>query len=503
VTNAPIPLEGVHRTLGEVLAAAGVQFAEREAYRQGEQSLSFGRWLAAAEGLAAGLADMGVRPGDVVGIMLPSSLDYAICYAAISRLGAIATGINTRLGAAEVRAIVGICTPRIVIADDAAPAGLEHLMVLRRSAIAGLASSGRKVPVAAVQPTDPATIIWTSGTTGTPKGAWFDHHGLAAAVQLAGPLAAAFDRRLVGTPFAHAGYMAKLWEQAAFGITIVISPVPWSAAEMARSIAHDEITVAGGVPTQWSKLLTLPQAGALDTTSLRLCVSATAPASAQLVTAVQQTLRRPLIVRYSMTECPTVTGTNTNDDPAQTSNTVGRPLPGAEVWICDASDTQLPIGVIGRIHVRAPCGMRGYWNAPEATADVMAGNRWIRSGDLGFIDANGCLVIAGRTSEMYIRGGYNVYPQEVERHLSSHPAVSQACVVGIPAPVIGEIGVAVVVPADPLQPPDLDTLRAWCDGAIADYKRPDRLLIVDALPLTPLMKLDRRALYVTLTAQGN
>lgn len=502
MTEPSIPLRGTYRTLGEVLAAAGEQFADHEAYREAGRSLTFGGWMRAAEGVAAGMARCGVRPGDVVAIMLPSSIDYAICYAAIARLGAVATGINTRLGSAEIRAIIAICRPRLVIADN--DAGEFGAVVLRRGAIAELAASGDHFPVAAVPATDPAAIIWTSGTTGTPKGAWFDHHALAAAVPLAGPMSAAFDRRLAGTPFAHAGYMAKPWEQAAFGIALVIAAQPWTAADMARSIREDGITVAGGVPTQWEKLLSLPEAGALaDNAGLRLGVTATAPASAQLVAAVRRVLRRPLIVRYSMTECPTVTGTDVDDDPEQTSNTVGRPLPGASIRICDAADNPLPDGTVGRIHVRAPCGMRGYWNAPDATADAMAGDGWIRSGDLGFINANGCLVIVGRTSEMYIRGGYNVYPQEVERHLATHPAISQVCVVGVTAPVIGEIGVAAVVPADPAVPPDLETLRAWCDGVIADYKRPDRLVLVDVLPLTPLMKLDRRALRETLLAQSD
>ena len=175
----------------------------------------------------------------MVAIALPPSIDYAIACAAVLRLGAVATGINTRLGPRETAAIVAGCEPRLVI-DDAS--------LLQRPR-----GSPARSP-AEVAPDDPAVIIWTSGTTGLPKGAWFDHRNLAAAVRTAGAMTQPFDRRISGVPMAHAGYMAKLWEQCAMGVTLVLTPTPWTAESMLRVLVDEQITVGAGVPTQWAKL---------------------------------------------------------------------------------------------------------------------------------------------------------------------------------------------------------------------------------------------------------
>ena len=141
--------------------------------------------------------------------------------------------------------------------------------------------------------------------------------------------------------------------------------------------------------------------------------------------------------------------------------------------------------------MRGGCVMRGYWRDPERTAEVLDAEGWLTSSDLGRFDADGNLVLAGRADDMYIRGGFNVYPVEVENVLADHPAVAQVAVVGVPAPVIGEIGVAVIVPAPGGPPPTLDELRAWVDGRLADYKRPDQVVVVDELPLTSMLKVDK------------
>lgn len=503
-TSIEVPLKGDFSTLSEALDAAAEQFGDRDAYVEPLRRLSFRQWRSDAESLAAALDARGVGRGDVVAIMLPASIDYAVCCAAIVRLGAVATGINTRLGQAETRAILALCEPRLVIVEDGAAVPQAGVEVLHRSQMRRCAELGAGCERRQADPGDPVTIIWTSGTTGMAKGAWFDHRNLLATVFLAPPLAGAFDRRLTGTPFAHVGYMAKLWEQAAFGITLVISPQPWSAREAARSIAEDGITVAGAVPTQWEKLVALPETERLYASDLRICVTATAPASAQLVSAVRQAFHKPLIVRYAMTECPSVAGTGPDDPPDIAQGTVGRPLPGVEVRVCDQFDKPLAIEEVGRLQVRAPCQMRGYWNAPELTREAVAEGGWIRTGDMGRLTAAGYIVLTGRTSDMYIRGGYNVYPQEVEGHLATHPSIAEVCVVGVPAPVIGEIGVACVVPADTSAPPSLESLRDWCAEVIADYKRPDALQIMSGMPRNAMMKVDRKQLReMVQTARSN
>jgi len=475
--------------------AAVVAFGEREAYVEGAHRLTFAGWIAAADGVAAELAERGVRPGDVVTIALPSSIDYAVAYAAVVRAGAVASGINLRLGRREVAAISARATPTLAFVDERAVlAGLpDDVPKMTRLALAD-ASTRAGARLHRAHASDPVVIIWTSGTTGEPKGAWFDHDALRAAVTTAGVLSAPFDRRLAATPFAHAGYMAKLWEQVAWGSAMVISPTPWSAAETVRLIATERITVAGAVPTQWAKVLESPELDELDTTTLRIGVAATAPAPPELVEQVTQRLGCALVVRYAMTESPSVTGTEPGDPPDTLFRTVGRPQDGVEVELRDADGAVVAAGDVGRVHVRAACMMRGYWGDPELTADTVDADGWLRSGDLGRFDDTGNLVLVGRTTDLYIRGGYNVYPLEVEQVIGEHPAVAEVAVVGVPAAVIGEIGVAFVVAAAGCHAPALDELRSWCQERLADYKAPDRIVVLDELPRTAMLKVDKRAL---------
>jgi acyl-CoA synthetase (AMP-forming)/AMP-acid ligase II len=494
VTGAA-PLRGEFDTVGQVLDAAAGQHADREAYVEpGGSRMTFAEWARASAGLAGALAERGIGRGDVVALMLPSSIDYAVCYAALARLGAITTGLNTRLGPQEVAGILDQARPALVIRDpQAGPAGPPPgVPVLERTELAGAYDHAGPAVRAEVSASDPVVVIWTSGTTGTPKGAWFDHSNLAASAAASGVMSAPYDRRLVATPFAHAGYMAKLWDQLAWGTTVVISPVPWSAPAMARLLREERITVAGGVPTQWAKLLEEPDDGPLP--DLRVGVSATAPAPPELVERTRKRLGVPLVVRYAMTESPTICGTEPGDPPETQFRTVGRPQEGVEVLVTDDQGRPVPAGVVGRVQVRGGCVMRGYWGRPDLTAEVLTSDGWLLTGDFGRITPDGNLVLAGRASDLYIRGGYNVYPLEVENALSEHPGVAKVAVVGTPAPVIGEIGVAFVVPTDPARPPARDELREWTRARLADYKAPDRVEIVDSLPLTPMLKTDRIAL---------
>lgn len=491
------PLRGRFATVGEAMAAAAAQFGDTEAYVEGTRRLTFAAWLDAADQMAGALADGGVRPGDVVAIMLPPSIDYAVAFAAVARMGAVATGFNVRLGRREVEAITERCRPVLAIAPTGIrppglPAGLRVTTCPDLTG-AGLGRTSSSIHRRAAA-SDPAVIVWTSGTTGLPKGAWFDHDNLRASVATAGVMTEPFDRRLASTPFAHAGYMLKLWEQLAWATTLVISPTPWRAADMIRLIVEERITVAGGAPTQWERLLDEPGFADADLSSLRLGVAATAPAPPELVARVAQRCGCPLVVRYAMTESPSITGTEPGDRPEVLHRTVGRPQAGIEVSIRDEVGEPVADGTIGRIFIRGGCVMRGYWREPELTAEVLDGDGWLRSSDLGHLDGDGNVVLAGRLGDMYIRGGYNVYPLEVENALADHPAVAQAAVVGVAAPVLGEIGVAFVVPTPGLAPPGLDDLRAWCREQLADYKRPDRLELVESLPLTSMMKVDKAAL---------
>ncbi|MBD8561805.1 acyl--CoA ligase [Pseudomonas fluorescens] len=495
LTARNLPLQGTFETFADALEAVAAQFPGYEAYVEGARRLSFSDWYREADGLAGALFARGIGPGDVVLIALESSIEFASACAATLLLGCVASGVNTRLGANEIRAIIEGSGAKVLITEDQAEVPAEVSLVIRRTLLAALC---RESPLGTRRPrgrgSDPAIIVWTSGTTGQPKGAWFDHHNLEAAVHTAGPMAAAFDRRLVSTPFAHAGYMTKLWEQLAFVTTNVISPVPWRVHDMLRLIVKERITWVGAVPTQWAKLMAVPDVADTDFSSLRIAVSATAPIPAELTENVTRTLACPLIVRYASTESPSMTGTVPGDDPDTLFRTVGLPQIGVELRLVDEHGVPVAEGEVGIVQVRSPVVMRGYWRDEEASKVALTDDGWFNSGDMGRLDDEDNLVLVGRTSDMYIRGGYNVYPIEVEQVLAKHPAVAQASVVGIPASVIGEIGVAFVVRADHSYPLSLEELRLWCRERLADYKAPDRLEIVETLPLTAMMKVDKRAL---------
>ena len=502
--SGPIAVTGTYASLGELILAAVDQIGDREAFVEvatGER-MTFRELAERSVVLAAHLRAQGIGHGDVLAVCLPPSIDYAVaCYAG-ALLGAIVTGVNTRLGPREVAAVFNRCQPAAVALDQGFHIPNDHHpLVVGRAELLRLATPTPHLLTtwalpATRQLSDPAVIIWTSGTTGIPKGAWLDHANLAAAVQTAGDMTLAFDRRISGIPMAHAGFMAKLWEQWAMAITFVLTPNPWSAQVMLDVLSTERITVGGGVPTQWAKLLELPGVAEADLSALRICLAATAPAAPELIERIRETLGAPVIVRYAMTESPSIAGTRSDDPPEVQYRSVGRPQDGVRIRIVDELGIEVPHGDVGRVRVSGPCVMRGYWNDPYMTAAAFDDEGWLVSGDLGYLDPDGNLVLVGRLGDMYIRGGYNVYPLEVENVLAEHPGVATAAVIGVAAPVIGEIGRAFIVPANPANPPTLAELRTWVADRLADYKRPDELVLQESLPLTAMGKVDKSALGV-------
>jgi acyl-CoA synthetase (AMP-forming)/AMP-acid ligase II len=287
--------------------------------------------------------------------------------------------------------------------------------------------------------------------------------------------------------------MSRTWEEISKCITTVITSTPWNASEMLMLLTRERVTVGQGVPTQWRLLLDHPEFEATDVSSLRIAGTGAAVVPPELVREMETRLGCPVVIGYSSTEAAIATGTVPGDSPEVISRTVGRARVNVEVELVDDDGKPVPTGEIGRVRCRSGAVMRGYWEDPERTAEVLDDDGWLTLGDLGSFDERGYLTLAGRKSEMYIRGGYNVYPTEVERALSGHPAVAQIAVVGVPDPVLGEIGVAFVVAAEGAAP-DLDELRAFCCESLADYKAPDRLELLDALPIMTMGKVDKRAL---------
>jgi acyl-CoA synthetase (AMP-forming)/AMP-acid ligase II len=465
-----------------LLRATAEAHPGREAFVDGDRRLTFSEWERAAGGVASALRDRGVRRGDVVCLRLPSSIEYAVCYQAAMRLGAITSGINTRLGPSETEAILAQAEPRTVVD--------EHDDV--RSWF-GLDPPPR---LPALRAADPVAIVWTSGTTGRPKGAVFDHENLAAVARGTGVLSAFGDRRLSPLPFAHVGYMTRVWDELARVITTVITPTPWNAGQALALVERERVTVGQGVPTQWSLMLSHPDFDATDVSSLRLASTGAATVPTELVREMKKRLGCPVVVRYTSTEAALTTGTRIDDPEELVATTVGVAADGVEVEVVDGEGDRVPPGTIGEVRCRSGAVMRAYWRDPERTAEVLSPDGWLRTGDVGSLDERGYLTLVGRRSEMYIRGGYNVHPTEVEEVLAAHPSVARAAVVGVPDPVLGQIGAAFVVPAPGAPVPTVDELRAWVRSRLADYKTPDRVTFLDELPLTSMLKVDKGALLV-------
>ncbi|HEX3461554.1 MAG TPA: class I adenylate-forming enzyme family protein [Acidimicrobiales bacterium] len=506
-------IEGEFQTVVDVLRAAASVNTDVEAYVEPavgttpRRALTFGEWDRAADGIAGLFAGAGVTRGSVVCLILPSSIDYMVCYAAATRLGAITSGINPRLGGHEVRSILERTRPAVTVLDDGgeSPDGPTG-SVLYRTATMEASEGPPPDRWPELEPTDPVAVVWTSGTTGLPKGAVFDHRRLAAVAAGTDTLSEPGDRRLSPLPFAHVGSMTRTWDEAAHGVTTVITPTPWKAADCIAVLADERISVGQGVPTQWALMMAEPALDVADLSSLRVVGTGAARVPAELVAAMRERFGVPVIVRYTSTEASLGTGTVPGDPDEVVASTVGRPVPGVSLTIVDEAGSGVAPGEVGRVRIRSGAVMLGYWGGPPtgpgiegvtfdaaATRSVLGDDGWLTTGDFGFIDEGGNLHLVGRANEMYIRGGYNVYPAEVESVLSAHPAVAQVAVVGAPDPVLGEIGVGFVVPAAGAEV-TLDDLRSWSRGSLADYKSPDRLVLVESLPLTSMMKVDKRAL---------
>jgi acyl-CoA synthetase (AMP-forming)/AMP-acid ligase II len=490
------------RTTADLLRAAAAAHPEREAYVHGEKRVTY-RWLdRAADGFAATLLEQGVNLGDVVTLLLPSSIKFAACYLGALRAGAITSAINLRLGPGEKASILERTEPAVtVVGDDVElPDGIEAGIRIDVSELGRAFGTKSPPSFPELAPTDAACIVWTSGTTGQPKGAVYDHASMEVISRNIGELTRPGDRRLLALPFPHVGYMTRMWDELANGTTLVLVGEPWSAEESLRLVREEGITMATGVPTQWSLVLAHPDIERTDFSGLRVGALGGASIAPDVVRQIRKVLGCPVITRYTSTEAGVCTSTLADDDAEVVATTVGRPAPEVELRIVDpGAGSEQPAGEVGEVQCRSAAMMRGYWRDPERTAEAIDADGWLHTGDLGFVGADGNLRIAGRLKEMYIRGGYNVYPAEIEAVLAEHPSVARAAVVGAPDPVLGEVGVAFVVPVAGSSRPTRDALRSWCRDRLADYKAPDRLELVDELPLTSMHKVDKRALMARTT----
>ncbi len=508
-------------TLPDLLHTAAQRAPDAEAFRYRDERLTYRDWETLADRMAAALAARGIGHGDVVALLLPSTPLYLVAYLAAARIGAVTTGINARYRRTEIGHILRRSGAAVLLAVDAwhdadfraaveplrselpelreviwIPA--DQLRTSTASLIGAIAAAAGTAPATRVVPDDPAAIVFTSGTTGVPKGAWYTHRNILAVAEIDTRRyrgeAPPFQKHLAaGLSFAHVGTMARIALQIGhLGATLIHDTFdPGAVLEL---IERERLEHLGGIPTQIIMLLDHPDRPRRDLTSLRSILIGGAPSSPELIRRIRDTLGVTISVRYSSTEVGIATASLPDDPPEVLTTTVGKPTPGVELRVVDGNNRSMPPDAVGEVVVRSPATMRGYWRDPEATAATIDGEGWVHTGDMGFLDAAGYLHLRGRQSEMFIRGGYNVYPAEIEDRLAKHPQIARAAVLGVPHPVFGEIGWAFIVPRDAAAPPTLADVRAFVGAELASFKRPDGLTILPELPLTPMFKVDKRAL---------
>ncbi len=349
-------------------------------------------------------------------------------------------------------------------------------------------------PELAPDPDRAVAIIFTSGTTGLPKGALYGNRQLTFITDTdVGGNWGTGGRGFTGTSFAHLGFMTKLPGNLRRGGTNFLME-RWRAADALRLVSEQRMTTVSGVPAQLALMLRQPDFDAYDLDSVRFLLVGGGPITPGLAEEARERFHAALATRYSCTEAGIGLGTAFDDPEEDAVVSVGRPHAAVDLALLDEEDRPVAPGEVGQVCLRSPAVMSGYWRDPDGTAAAFTADGHVRTGDLGWLDDRGRVHLVGRSKEMYVRGGYNVYPVEVEAVLSTHPKVAAVAIVPRPDPVMGEIGVACVVARDTAAPPTLEELRELGAGRLAAYKLPEAIHVVDALPLTAMEKVDRRAL---------
>jgi long-chain acyl-CoA synthetase len=423
--------------------------------------LTYRRLDRQANGFARFLSHQGVRAGERVALSIPNRWPFAVALLGGLKLGVTVAPLDPLLTAQERQVVLGDLRPRViaheVVGDEAewdSAAAVDH----------------------------PALILYTSGSTGVPKGAMLSHDALRAAVQAwaepvmgLGPA----DVVLAALPLSHSfGLNGALLAPLLTGAVAVLLE-RFAPDEAVAAIRRRQVTVFPGVATMFRRVLDLPGLAPGDLGSLRLCVSGAAPCSWALAREWRARTGVRILRGYGMTELFRPISYRAAD-PTDLPEAIGRPVPGVEVCITDDDGRALPAGAVGELWIRSPSVMDGYLGAPEETTAVLAGG-WFKTGDLAILRADGYVSIEGRKRERILRGGYSVSPPEVEAVLHAHPAVAEAAVVGVPHTELGEEVVAFVA-LRPGAREDPQALVAWCRERLAGFKYPRRITIVDHLP---------------------
>jgi HIP---CoA ligase len=492
---------------------------DTEAVVDGDRRVDFRTLGAMIDDAARALIASGVERGDRVAVWAPNSLEWIVAALGVTTAGGVLVPVNTRFRGPEagyvlarsgaralftVRGFLDTDYPALLADAGVGLPALEHTILLAGDADEtttgwdDFLAQGRAVPdtdldarVASIGPDDPCDVVFTSGTTGNPKGVVMAHRQtLRCYLDWCDWIdVRAGDRYLIANPFFHIfGYKAGILASLMQGATIVPLAV-FDAGVVLELVERERITVLPGPPTLYFSLLEHPDRTQRDISSLRAMTTGAADIPVGLIRRIAEELPfERVLTGYGLTEAGTVTGSRRDDDFEAIATTVGVPLPGFEVRTVDEGGAETKPGEPGEVVVRGEAVMRGYLDDPEATAAAIDGDGWLHTGDLGTVDPDGHLRIVGRIKDMFIVGGFNAYPAEIENLLLRHPRVAQVAVIGVPDERLGEVGKAFVVlgPGVEIEPAEI---VQWARGEMANYKVPRSVEFLDALPVNATGKV--------------
>jgi acyl-CoA synthetase (AMP-forming)/AMP-acid ligase II len=506
-----------------LLAAAAGRFGDHAAIEDGPTTSTYGDLFEQARSFGAALVEAGIEPGDRVAIWAFNSVEWVIAVLGLWSAGAILVPINSRFKGAEAADILARSGARaLVTVTDFL--GTDYVEMLRSTSlelpdlttivvahghtpdgasswadfVSGATDTARAVVDrrrADLGPDDRSDILFTSGTTGVPKGVIMTHgRTLCVATDWAAMTGLrADDRYLMVNPYFHMfGLKAGIVACVASGATMLPEAV-FDVDRTLTRVERERVTVLPGAPTIYQAILDHPDRGTHDLSSLRVAVTGAADIPVELIRRMDQELPfSTIITGYGLTEAGTAAATSPGDDVETIATTVGRPRPGFEIRITDEGDVERPAGEAGEVRLRGGSVMAGYLDQPEATQQALSEDGWLRTGDIGLIDAAGCLRIVGRAKDMFIVGGFNAYPAEIENALLRHPDIVAAAVIGIPDDRLGEVGMAFVVTGtEGITAADI---IGWSREQMANYKVPRAVEFVDALPVNATGKVVKDAL---------
>jgi len=498
--------------LASLLVESAAQEPGGTAIRLGEDALSYAELDDRSARLASLLREREFAPGDRVGVMLPNVPDFPVAYYGVLRAGGIVVPMNVLLKRREIAFYLEDSGAKLLLAwhgfaeearDGVADAGAELVEIEPGAFAQTLAELGPTTELAGTDADDIAVLLYTSGTTGKPKGAELTHDNLSRNAEISSRTTCEVgtgDVVLGALPLFHS-FGQTVGMNASLRVGACLTLVPkFDPGETLETMQRDRVTHFYGVPTMFGALLHHPGRERYDTSSLRTCITGGASMPVEVLRGFEDAFGAKVMEGYGLSETSPVACSN-HPDRERKAGSIGTPIEGVEMKVVDENEEEVAQGEVGEIVIRGHNIMKGYWQRPEATAEAMRGG-WFHSGDMARTDEDGYFYIVDRKKDLIIRGGYNVYPREVEEVLYEHPKIREAAVVGVPHNEWGEeIGAAVVLhDGEDLAP---EEVSAYVKDRIAAYKYPRIVWFIDELPKGPTGKILKREIEIPAAAASS